>query len=111
MKKLILCLFFVGCNVLNVNLLNPPEWILGKWSDEYSFTSFEFTFNNVILTSAGYEIDFNETLTDSKEIITDKLYEIITDDCTYSFIKINDYEIEYVFDHQGIKTSVILING
>jgi len=58
-----------SCNedeiITKVNVINPPQWIQGKWGDGQSTVYFTFTKDNIILHTGSISTSINETVTNS----------------------------------------------
>ena len=59
MKKLLMLLCLFGsCTLFDINVLSPPEWIIGTWADESGYMAYTFTESNCTLVMPSSAIDF-----------------------------------------------------
>jgi hypothetical protein len=80
--SLVLCTNLVGCLL---NFLSPPSWIQGTWADSYS--SFQFTSNDVIYTDTQNGDTFDERLLGYTDSSTSTTYTITSSNETDTFTK------------------------
>ena len=109
MKKLLMLLCLFGsCTLFDINVLSPPDWIMGTWADESGYMAFTFTESNCTMFMPGLAIDFtaafkSTNLTDNN---SGNRYTIsITEpemNAIYNFVQINSNSFSYTNTVNGL---------
>jgi hypothetical protein len=118
------CLFVVlgifillfGCS-LNTKAykINPPSWIIGTWSDEYSINQFRFTEHNIVLSIPSLSVDMSEAFKSANinEDISISTYRVNASQSGTTLIlkfdKVNSTSINYYVTSSGITVGPITL--
>ena len=84
--------------------LSPPSWIVGTWSDPFGITYWQFTADDVILTTGEKAVDLKKLFISGglSDEATDASYIIYTTTSqgteTNRFDKVDAYTINYTYN-------------
>lgn len=111
---IVISLVISSCTLLIPDtVLAPPSWIHGTWADSYSINVYEFSSDNVILSSSYIGIDFAEVYKKANvdESASSTLYEITVKasnvNAKYTFSKLSATTINYTITESGISIGPI----
>lgn len=105
---LLMLMFSASCtqdddNFTSSELINPPQWIQGKWEDGYTSIYFSFTKDNIITQSGGMSISY-------KEMLTKDTYSQTSSNSDFSFTIKPGYGISNTYKFRRKDNNTILCN-
>jgi hypothetical protein len=111
-------LVIMGCSSdISSSRINPPNWIIGNWSESSGTMNFEFTSNDFIQSTSGISVDYKVALeSDSTSTYSESssatTYTIHMGDSTgsgtYYFTKATDSSLNCTISYSGYSVGPIV---